>query len=112
MFAAVAEAKGLALDGPFRGEAYDAAALIALAIQAAGSADRAGIAGKILDVANAPGEKIMPGELAKGLKILADGGQVNYEGATLVELDETGEPPGAYLELVVKDGAWATVRAR
>ena len=112
MFAAVAEAKGLALDGPFRGEAYDAAALIVLAIQAAGSAERAGIAGKLLDVANAPGEKIMPGELAKGLKILADGGQVNYEGATLVELDETGEPPGAYLALVVKDGAWATVRAR
>ena len=112
MFAAIAEANGLTIDGPFKGEAYDAVALIALAMQAAGSADRAGISGKILTVANAPGTKIMPGELGKALKILAGGGEVNYEGATLVELDETGEPPGSYLERVVMGGAWTTVRAR
>ena len=111
MFADIAEANGLALDGPFQAEAYDAAALIALAMQAAKSADRAGISGKIREVANAPGVIIMPGQLAQALVLLANGFEVNYEGATLVELDETGEPPGSYLELVIKDGAWTTVRA-
>ena len=111
MFAKIAESNGLKIDGPFQGEAYDAAALIALAIQAGGSADRASIAGNILSVANAPGEKINPGELAKALDILAGGGDVNYEGASLVELDDAGDPPGAYLELVVKNGAWTTVKA-
>ena len=110
-FSMIAEANGLQVNGPFQGESYDAAALIALAIQAAGSADRASIAGKILSVANAPGEKIMPGELAKALDIIASGGDVNYEGASLVELNEVGDPPGAYLELVVKGGAWTTVKA-
>ena len=110
-FAMIAESNGLKIDGPFQGEAYDAAALIALAIQAGGSADRAGIAGNILSVANAPGEKIQPGQLAKALDILAGGGDVNYEGASMVELDDAGDPPGAYLELVVKGGAWKTVKA-
>ena len=110
-FAMIAESNGLELNGPFQGEAYDAAALIALAIQAGGSADRASIAGNILTVANAPGEKILPGQLAKALDILASGGAVNYEGATMVELNDVGDPPGAYLELVVKDGAWTTVKA-
>ena len=43
------------------GESYDAAALILLAMQAAGSMNPADYAGKILDVANAPGEPINPG---------------------------------------------------
>ena len=108
----IAEKNKLELNGPFQGEAYDAAAIIALAVQAAGSADRSAIKSKIRSVANAPGEKIWPGQLAKALKIIASGGDVNYEGATLVDLDEAGDPPGAYLELVVKGGAWTTVGAR
>jgi branched-chain amino acid transport system substrate-binding protein len=111
-FAMIAKANKLELNGPFQGEAYDAAAIIALAMQAAGSTDRAAIKSKIMSVANAPGEKIWPGQLAKALKIIAGGGDVNYEGAALVEFNEAGDPPGAYLELVVKGGAWATVGAR
>ena len=111
-FAMVAKKNNLASDGPFQGEAYDAAAIIALAAQAAGSGSRGAIKSKIMEVANAPGEKIWPGQLAKALKIIADGGQVNYEGASLVELNDAGDPPGSYLELVVKGGDWATVKAR
>ena len=110
-FAMIAESNGLEMNGPFQGEAYDAAALIALAIQAGGSADRASIAKHMAAVANAPGEKILPGQLAKALDILAGGGDVNYEGASMVEFNDAGDPPGAYLELVVKDGAWTTVKA-
>ncbi|MDA0261807.1 MAG: ABC transporter substrate-binding protein [Proteobacteria bacterium] len=111
-FEMIAKANGLELNGPFQGEAYDAAAIIALAMQAAKSTDRAAVKSKIMAVTNAPGEKIWPGQLAKALKIIAGGGDVNYEGASLVEFDAAGDPPGAYLELVVKGGAWTTVGAR
>ena len=99
-------------DGPFRGESYDAAALILLAMQAAGSADRAAIQSKMISVANAPGTKIGVGELSKGLKVLAAGGDVDYVGATNVEFNSVGEVFGSYKELEVKGGEFATVRVR
>ncbi len=98
--------------GPFTAESYDAAALIALAIQAGGSADRASIAANVLGVANAPGEIILPGELAKGLQILADGGEINYEGASGVELIGPGEASGSYQEYEIIDGVFETQRFR
>jgi len=98
--------------GPFTAESYDAAALIALAIQAGGSADRASIAANVLAVANAPGEVILPGELAKGLQILADGGEINYEGASGVELIGPGEASGSYQEYEIVNGAFETQRFR
>ena len=111
MFAKIAKGKvtgdGV---GPFDPQSYDAAAILALAMQAAGSADRAGIQAKVMEVTNAPGEKIYPGELAKALKILADGGQINYEGATGVEFNEVGEVFGSYKELEVKDKSFTTVK--
>ena len=61
-------------------------------------------------VANAPGEKIMPGDLAKGLEILAGGGDIDYVGATNVELNEVGEVLGSYKELMVKDGKFETIK--
>ena len=99
-------------DGPFTAESYDAAALIALAIQAGGSADRASIAANVLNVANAPGIKIAPGQLAQGLKILADGGEINYEGASGVELIGPGEAAGSYQEYEIIDGEFVTQRIR
>ncbi|MGB0912928.1 MAG: ABC transporter substrate-binding protein, partial [Phaeobacter italicus] len=94
------------------GESYDAAALILLAMQAAGSMNPADYAGKILDVANAPGEPINPGELGKALEILAAGGQIDYQGATGVELIGPGESAGSYREIEIKDGAVTTVKYR
>ncbi|MGC6452397.1 MAG: ABC transporter substrate-binding protein [Candidatus Puniceispirillaceae bacterium] len=98
--------------GPFVGESYDAAALIMLAMQAAGSANSADFAGKVLDVANAPGEKIYPGELAKGMKILAGGGDIDYVGASAVELIGGGESAGSYREIVVEGAKNKTVGYR
>ena len=98
--------------GPFVGESYDAAALIMLAMQAAGSTDSSDFAAKVLDVANAPGEKIYPGELAKGLKILAGGGDIDYVGASAVELIGGGESAGNYREIVVEGAKNKTVGYR
>ena len=65
-----------------------------------------------MSVANEPGEKIMPGELAKGLQILADGGEVDYVGATNVEFTYVGEAAGSYKELEVKNGEFITISFR
>ncbi|MEL6425429.1 MAG: ABC transporter substrate-binding protein [Pseudomonadota bacterium] len=99
-------------DGPYRAESYDAAALITLAMQAGGDATKEAVAANVLAVANTPGEKIYPGELAKALQILADGGEVDYEGATGVELIGPGEAAGSYREYEVQDGAFETIKFR
>lgn len=111
-FDAMAKANGIEGDGPYRGESYDAAALIILAAQAAGSTDRVGIQANILNVANAPGTPIAPGQLGAALAILAAGGEVNYVGATGVELIGPGEAAGSYRELEVIDGGFETMGVR
>ena len=111
-FSSMAEKAGITVGGPFTGESYDAGALIALAMQAAGSSDRAAIQSKLMDVANAPGETIMPGDLKNALTILANGGQVNYEGATGVEFNSLGEVLGSYKELELINGKYETINVR
>ncbi|SMX35010.1 ABC transporter substrate-binding protein [Actibacterium lipolyticum] len=108
----MAAAAGFTGDSPYVGESYDAAALIMLAMQAAGSAEPADYQSKVMDVANAPGEEIFPGELEKALKILAEGGDIDYVGATAVELIGPGESAGSYREIEFKDGKMETARYR
>ena len=112
IFSDIAKAAGFDGTSPFTPESYDAAALILLAMQAAGSSDSSKLKDKVFDVANAPGEKIFPGELAKALQILKDGGDVDYVGASAVELIGNGESAGNYRQVLVKDGAFETVRYR
>jgi len=97
---------------PYAGESYDAAALIALAIEAGGSADRSSIVANIKKVANAPGDKILPGELAKGLAILTGGGDIDYQGATDVELSTFGDAAGSFKEMEVQGGSFELVQVR
>lgn len=97
---------------PFTPESYDAAALIMLAMQAAGSTDSAAYKEKIMDVANAPGEQIFPGELNKALEILKNGGDIDYVGATAVELIGPGESAGNYRQIVVDGGKVTTAKYR
>ena len=89
-----------------------AAALIALAMQAAKSTDSQVFKAHLMDVANAPGEKIFPGELAKGIKYLRQGLAIDYVGATAVELVGGGESAGNYAEIEIKDGKNVTVGYR
>ncbi|MEQ8664180.1 MAG: ABC transporter substrate-binding protein [Rhodospirillales bacterium] len=110
-FAEMAEANGFSA-GPFAGESYDAAALIMLAMQAAGSSESGALKDKIMMVANAPGEKIFPGELGKALDIIAGGGDVDYVGASAVELIGPGESAGNYREIKIDGGKIMTVGYR
>jgi branched-chain amino acid transport system substrate-binding protein len=109
-FAAFATENGVNAESSYTRESYDAAAILALAAQAAGEATPAGIAANVLNVANAPGEPILPGELAKGLEILANGGEIDYVGATNVELVGPGEAAGSFREYIVDGGEYTTVK--
>ncbi len=83
-----------------------------LAMQAAGSVEPGDYVSKIEMVANAPGEKIYPGELAKGLEILAGGGDIDYVGATAVEMINGGEAAGSYRQIKIEGGEQMTVGYR
>jgi len=112
IFAKVASAAGIDSSGPYTGESYDAAALIVLAMQAGGSADRGSIAKNVMAVANGPGKKIYPGQLKKALDLLAKGKGVDYEGATAVNFTDVGEAFGSFLEKEVKGGKFKTKKQR
>jgi branched-chain amino acid transport system substrate-binding protein len=107
-------AKAADFDGTssFAAESYDAAALIMLAMEAAGSTASADLKAKVMDVANAPGEKIFPGELAKALELIKAGTDIDYVGATAVELIGPGESAGNYREIEIKDGKLSVVGFR
>lgn len=98
--------------GPFAPESYDAAALIMMAMHKAGSTDSQTFKSHIEDIANAPGEKIYPGELGKALDLIAAGKDIDYVGASAVELVNGGESAGNYREIEVQNGKNVTVKFR
>lgn len=100
-------AAGGKVDDVFVGQGYDAAFLLALAIENAGSTDRGAIAASLRKVASAPGEAILPGEWEKARKLIAEGKDVDYKGATGDhEFDENGDVAGVVGEIIIKDGGY------
>ena len=79
---------------------------------AAGSSDPAVYKDHVMNVANGPGEEILPGDLARALEIIAGGGDVDYVGATAVELIGGGESAGSYREIEFVDGKLSVVKYR
>ncbi len=109
-FAEIARKAGLDPKAIFAAQAYDAAMLLALAIEKNGKAERAGLNKALRAVATAPGEVILPGEFAKAKKLLAAGKDINYEGAAgSHEFDANGDVPGVIEQLTVKDGKWTVL---
>ncbi len=103
IFAAAAKAAKLDPKAPFAAQAYDAAFLLALAIEKNGSAERAGVNKALRAVSSAPGEVILPGEWEKAKKLIAAGKDINYEGASgSHEFDAAGDVPGVIVEATVK----------
>jgi len=97
---------------PFAAESYDAAALIMLAMQAAGSSDPSVYKDHVMSVANAPGLKVQPGQLGLALKALAAGVDIDYDGASAVNLIGPGESAGNYRQVGFEGGAEVTVKFR
>ena len=75
-------------------ETYDATVALALAAQAAGSVDGAAIRDQLRSVGSGPGKVIPPTAVgvAEALRILGEGGAVDYEGAaTTMDWDSNGD---------------------
>ena len=75
-------------------ETYDAAIALALAAQAAGGLDGAAIRDRLRAVGGAPGAVAGAGPqgVAEALRILREGGEIDYEGASgSMEWDENGD---------------------
>lgn len=111
-FNELAEAAGFDGGSQFAGESYDATALILLAMASAGSSDPSVYKDHVVEVANGPGEPILPGELAKGLELLANGEAIDYVGATGVELIGPGETAGTFRVLEFTGGTMNTIGYR
>ncbi len=56
--------------------------------------------------------KILPGELGKAIAILKSGGEIDYVGASAVELIGGGESAGNYREILVSGGKNTTAKFR
>jgi len=98
---------GFVADATYAPQAYDAAFLLALAIQKNGSNSRDGLSAALRDVASAPGEIILPGEWSKAVELLAAGTDINYEGAGgTLDFDAAGDVDGIIVELAVEGGAF------
>ncbi len=105
-----AKAAGMDPDAVFSAQAYDAAFILALAIEKAGSGDRAAVAKEVRGVAGAPGEIILPGEWKKAAAAIKAGKDINYQGASGDhEFDAAGDVPGVIVEMMVKDGKFVEV---
>lgn len=109
VFEELAAAAGLDPSGTFVAQAYDAAFLLALAIEKNGTDAREGVNTALRSVAGAPGEIILPGEWEKARQLIADGQDIHYIGASGDHVfDENGDVPGAVEELVVENGAFVS----
>jgi len=93
--AAWKKANGTPTPAEFSSYAYDAAILLALAMEAAGSTDHAAVSDQMLQIATAPGEKCTSYKQCKGL--LEDGKEIDYQGASGdLEIGEDGEVFGSF----------------
>lgn len=91
-------------DKAFVDQTYDATMLAMLAVEKAGSADRAKIAAALREVASAPGEKVGPGDWAKAKALIKEGKDIDYDGAGgAYDFDANGDVTG-YIGKFVVDG--------
>jgi branched-chain amino acid transport system substrate-binding protein len=97
-------------DKIFIGQTYDSVMLAALAVEKAGSTDRAKVRDALREVASAPGEKILPGEWKKAKELIAAGKDIDYSGATgEMEFDANGDIPGVIGHFVVDGNGYKQV---
>lgn len=91
---------------PYIDTSYDAVYLLALAAQKAGTTTNGEAIKKALHaVSNPPGEKILPGQWKKAVKLLEQGKKIDWTGAAGGEnFDENGDISTAFAEWAFEDG--------
>ena len=104
-YAPLAEAAGQDPNAVFGPQSYDAAFLLALAIQKNGAASRDGLSAALRSVASPPGDVICPGEWSKAMEAMKAGKEINYEGVSgSHDFDENGDVIGIFDEINIVDG--------
>ncbi len=79
-------------DAQIIAEAFDAAIVLALAIEQADTDDPVAVRDELRSVANPPGEAVGPGDIPRALELIRDGKDINYEGAAgSIDFDENGD---------------------
>ena len=99
-------------DAPAAVQAYDAGAVVALAIAKAGSGDPAAIKAAIPQIVAADGEPIYAGkdEFAKALGLIKAGKPIKYEGVIgPISFDQYGDITGPFRLWKITDGKVTTV---
>ncbi len=108
-FNAAFKAAGQDPNAIFTTTSYDATFLMALAIEKAGG-DKAKLAESLRAVSSAPGEPIIAGEWAKAKKLIAEGKDIDYKGASGEhEFDKAGDVPGTYAYFKVSGNTYEKV---
>jgi len=103
---------GIKPDAPAAVQAYDAGAVVALAIAKAGKDDAAAIKAAIPEVVAADGTPIYAGkdEFAKALSLIKAGKPIKYEGVIgPISFDQYGDITGPFRLWKIKDGVVTTV---
>jgi branched-chain amino acid transport system substrate-binding protein len=105
VYTQIATDAGIEANATYVPQAYDAAFLLALAIEQNGSAEREGLSEALRAVASPPGETVLPGEWEKAKELIAAGTDIDYQGAGgALDFDDNGDVDGIIVELAVEGG--------
>lgn len=95
--------------GVFTAQSYDSVAIGILANVAAGENDGTALRDQMRNVANPEGMEVTPENFVEGVEAVADGEDVNYQGASSdVNFNEAGDPANASYDLWEFDGDGGT----
>jgi len=98
-------------DKLFVTQSYDVAFMAALAVQAAGSTDKAAVKAALRKISAPGGEAILPGEWKKAVDALKAGKAITYQGAGgPTAFDAAGDVPGVIGEFVVEGAAFKQIK--
>ncbi len=98
-------------DAIFVSNSYDAAFLMALALEKAGG-DAGKVSAAMSSVSDGQGEAVLPGEWKKAVELIAAGKDIDYKGASGdLNFDEAGDVPGSYGLFKVDGDAFALQQA-
>ena len=103
---------GIKADAPAAYQAYDAGAIVALAVAKAGKGDAAAIKAAIPQIVAADGTPIHAGkdEFAKALALIGEGKPIRYEGVIgPIAFDQYGDITGPFRLWQIKDGQVTTI---
>jgi len=96
-------------DAIFANTSYDAAFLLALAVEKA-SGKKEGVAAAVVEVSNGEGDAILPGEWKKAKELIAAGTAIDYKGAAGDHnFDSKGDVPGTYALFEVGSNGFETI---